>query len=248
MYGKANGKRLLVVGLLLLSGVLHAANAKKGLDKDAKMPKLTGSQSTFGVDTTYATNIGYDGKDAKRPLTCGKLGVELKEILEKEGDYAFSEQLYNVLLDMPTTQAAALLVPIAHCFGSHIQAETLEELMIHGDFLDTCLDCFTDRLTVDVISHVVTNIIRIVPLGAVDKIKLLATDYRTKDKITKDAINEPFRRGSLMSRESGHVRKRLEILEFFQSLEVTRGDKVLPTSFTRSENDHRLYGTDNTSI
>jgi hypothetical protein len=160
----------------------------------------------------------------------------LQGILENEGQEAFNDRMIKIFRDVPTKQAVGLLVPISRAFLSKMSEETITKIMLLGDLLPVCLDCFQDRLTQAVISRVVTLIITLCPLGAVDMIKCLAANRRTTRLITAEAINKPFKTGCLVRTRAADFATRLEILQTLCSLDEIR-NKVLPESVAKAEED-----------
>jgi hypothetical protein len=229
---------MLVVTVFLtcggISSILHAAQAKVPetgtSDKDEKMHVVT--VPTLGINETKHS----DDKDAKAPLTCGKLGLELQTLWEEKGSDAFNDCMVQRFRGMPIKQAEELIAPISQKFLSKMSDEAITKIMVFGGILPLCLGCFQERLTQAIISRVVTLIITLCPLGALDMITCLATDQRTRRLITAEAINKPFKTGSLVRGDDADFATRLKILQLLCSKEATR-NKVLPASLEQAEAD-----------
>lgn len=241
MYIDPKGVKTVLVTLafVVCGGVslaMHGGQTNaQGLDKDAKM--------SISSNTFFVEKVSHEeAKEAKRPLICGKLGVELAQILEKEGEAAFNAAVIQSFREMSEKEAEELLVPVYRKFLSHMSDETIEAIMVWVGVLPTCLDCFADRLSAEMINNVVSKIISSCPLHAVEMIKLLATDDRTKNKITTEGINKPFGVRSLLSRRGGAVKKRYNIVQELLSHDVTR-EKVLQASINRCVEDMNTYSS-----
>jgi len=207
--------------------------AEQSSGKDAKMS--VGSSSSFAADDTKYRNE----KDAKSPLTCGKLGAELVAIWENGGSEPFNDYIVQLFRNLPTQQAELLLVPVSRNFLSKMSDDTIVKIMVFGGILPVCLDCFQERLNPAIINRVVSLVISLCPMGAVGMIKVLATDQRTNRMITADAINKPFKTGSLVRSDPVDFATRLKILQIFSSAEVTR-NKVRPESLAKAESDFQI--------
>ena len=171
IYPKCLKTVLVALAFVVCGGVSFAMNEgqsnAQGSDKDAKM--------STSSDTFFVEKVSHEeAKEAKQPLICGTLGVELKQILDKEGEVAFNAAVVQRFREMSEKEAEELLVPVYRKFLSHMSDETIETIMVWVGVLPTCLDCFADRLSAEMINNVVSKIISSCPLYAVDMIKLLA--------------------------------------------------------------------------
>jgi hypothetical protein len=243
MYGDINLVRtMLLAAVFVVGGDVSLAMSgdksnKQGEDqssgKDAKMS--VASSSSFATDGTKHCSE----KDAKSPLTCGKLGAELMAIWEKGGPEVFNDHIVQLFRGLAIQQAEILLVPVSRNFLSKMSDDTIVKIMVFGGIFSVCLDCFQERLTPAIINRVVSLIISLCPMGAVGMIKILATDPRTNRMITAEAINKPFKTGSLVRSDPVDFATRLKILQLFSSLVITR-NKVRPESLAKAESDFQI--------